>query len=179
VADKKGKTQNEVTELLTERTESSKTFDNGDGTRTLSTIVGIQHYKEDYGDKEEPWKDVDTNPTLETTDYVEYSHLPHITRIYKNKTGYEIISRKTGQKFVVELDSVEKGKTIKIEDTEDFNTEFEIGIGGVRLWKNIKTDKAPKEFKWKIIGEDDRSDGGLCFNEDTEAFSLTDKTKKV
>jgi hypothetical protein len=47
-------------EIISARTINSKTFDNGDGTYALDVVLGPIHYKDDHGDPDEPWKDIDT-----------------------------------------------------------------------------------------------------------------------
>lgn len=83
------------TEIIEKRTESSKTFSNPDGTKTWSGVVGEVHYKENYLTDTE-WKEIDTGHNTDMGDHLLYDRMPFIVKVFKDKTGYEIESRKTG-----------------------------------------------------------------------------------
>ncbi|GAI71480.1 unnamed protein product [marine sediment metagenome] len=46
-------------ELIGKRTANSKTFDIGNGRRQLVVSIGDVHYKDNYADLSEKWKDID------------------------------------------------------------------------------------------------------------------------
>jgi hypothetical protein len=167
-------------ELQNLRTETSKTYDNFNDTKTLEAHVSPIHYKKNYKNRTEQWKDIDLNHTIDTPDYIEYDRLPSVVRIYKNKTGYEITSRKTGHKFKVELDEIDGVKKTKHTDDKDLEMSFEVKAFQVRLWKDLKTSKAPKNFKWKIT-EEKKSDkiGSLKFREQPEAIDSKGKQVEI
>lgn len=48
-----------IKELIDFRRENSKTFDLGKGQRRLEAHIGAVHYKDNYEDKSEQWKDID------------------------------------------------------------------------------------------------------------------------
>src|SRR3990172_1126349 len=88
-------------EIIEKRTEGSKTHNIGNGF-ALDAVVGAMHYKENYADKNEQWKDIDLTPVDMGTYYL-IDKAPHITKIYKDKIGYEITNRRTGEIGIVEL----------------------------------------------------------------------------
>lgn len=157
------------TEIVEKRTETSKTFDNHDGTYTLQTVMAQEHYKDNYSNAAEPWKEIDPSLYTDFAEYRLYDHLPFIVKVFKNKTGYEISSKKANQKYLVLLDSIDGVKTEKYENSADFNFEYEIKSNAVRLWKNLLTPNAPKNFVWKIS---ETGSGELTFRENPEAFDL-------
>jgi hypothetical protein len=171
-----GKDETQPIELLDKRTETSKTYDNGNNTFTRAIHIEPRHYKLDYQDNKETWKDVDPTHKVETPNYIEYDQMPFILRTYKNKTGYEMISRKTGHQFTIELDELDGSKTVKKDNDGDVEFRFEILPNRVRLWKSLKTNKAPKNFKWKIT---EKGSGDLRFEEGTKANELSNKTVDV
>ncbi len=91
-----------VNEIISLRKENSKTFDNQDGSNTLIASTGLVHYKENYQDSKEQWKDIDTTQ-VDKGDHFLVEKSPVIVKIYKDKVGYEITARRTGHKFIVEL----------------------------------------------------------------------------
>lgn len=211
-------------EIIDKRTETTKTFNNGDGTYTLDAYNGIIHYKEDYSDPSSPWLDVNTSHYIDTPEYVLYDEMPSTVKVYKNKIGYEIQSRRTGETYSVELQSVDGNANLSLgngsngliswadinpenpesriqnsaiaglilpakaadssttKDSGNVKFEFEISQNGVRLWKTITGDDAPKNFQWKIAKTGDGDD--LRFRDNPDAYEisdsgLVDQTKKV
>lgn len=160
----------QAVEVLDERTENSKTFKNLDGTFTWSGGIDAIHYKEDY-QHDAGWKEIDTSYFSETADYKLYDKMPIKVKVFKNKVGYEIESRRSGQKFTVELVG-------KKPNEEDIKFDFDIQPDRVRLWKTTKTDKLTN-LKWKVT-EKNHKDGlySLQFRENPEAFDLADKDGK-
>jgi len=152
-------------EELGMRTENSKTFDNLDGTKTWSGKIGAVHYKEDYK-RDKDWKEIDTTP-IDKGNYLLVDKAPIIVKIYKDKIGYEVTSRRSGHKFIVELDSKKPSK-------DDIEFEVKVESNRVRLWKTVKTDKV-KKLKWKIT-EEGKQEGlfSLKFRDKPEAFDSTE-----
>jgi hypothetical protein len=171
-------------EVTPKRTENSKTFRHSDGSCTWGGTTGSIHYKEDYSDAKEEWKDIAPSYVEDKGEYLEYSRMPAIVRIYKDKTGYEVESRIIkGEKATVELVEVDDAETTKHADDADLSMTFSVEPNRVRLWKSLKTEKAPKKFKWKIT---QTGKSTLAFREDPEVRdrqadkrSVTLKTKKT
>ena len=55
----RGYLDTDMNELVSLRQENSKTFDLGDGKHAWEGTIGAIHYKDDYSDKSEAWKDID------------------------------------------------------------------------------------------------------------------------
>lgn len=156
------------------RNATSKTWVHQDGTLTWSGTIGDIHYKEDYANKAEQWKDIDTSHYTETSEYRLYDRMPFVVKVYKDRTGYEIEGRQDGSKYTIELDEIGGQKIAKHEDNDDLSFRFEISPGGVRLWKELKTNKAPKSYKWKVT---EHKKGLLSFREDPETIDRSTKEK--
>lgn len=149
-------------EVITSRTEFSKTYNIGKGKYRSDMSIAPLHYKEDYSDDRQPWLNSYYTP-VEDDDYLTYDKMPWITvRVYKKKVGYEVKSKYTNQKFIVELDE----KKPNIVDV-DFRTE--VSYRGVRLWTILKTGNV-KALRWKVT-ETNREIGPhmLDFSEVVEA----------
>jgi hypothetical protein len=172
-------------DLINQRTETSKTYANADGTFTARIYQTPIHYKENYADASEFWKDIDQKHTVETATYVEYDRMPTVVKVFKNETGYEIDSRKSGKKYLVELQDINGQKVSKEEsqkfassligtanaaETSPVKFSFEVSTSGVRLWKTIQGENAPKTFTWKVtqtgVGND------LQFRDIPEAYQV-------
>ncbi|MEI7792089.1 MAG: hypothetical protein WCI57_01220, partial [Candidatus Berkelbacteria bacterium] len=229
-------------EILVNRTETTKTIDNKNGTKTLESYTGIVHYKEDYASATSQWKDINPNHSIDTAEYVLFDEMPSTVKVFKDKIGYEIESRQTGDKYTVILKDVDGTPVLsrttgsnnmvawadintpeqkKINDTRDalakwiapaaladdsqvtkdngnLKFEFDISEYGVRLWKTIKGEDAPKNFKWDITKTDGTKPGtvvvtdpetkkettvvakdDLKFRDKPEAFDVTPATGEV
>ncbi|MFA6963897.1 MAG: BspA family leucine-rich repeat surface protein [Patescibacteria group bacterium] len=192
-------------EIVADRTETTKTIDNKNGTKTLESYTGLVHYKEDYAKADSSWKDINPNHSIDTPEYVLFDQMPSTVKVFKDKIGYEIESRQTGDKYTVTLKDVDgnpvlsksKGTDSKVawadintpdqkmaEDTrnalskwiapqilaedsqvttDDGNLKFEFDISeyGVRLWKTIKGEDAPKNFQWNVTKTDGGKEGSV------------------
>ena len=141
------------TELTNRRGEIYKIFTTGKKREyRLQAYSGIVHYKENYKVAGHPWLDIDPEFYTETIEYREYSRLPNIVRVFKDKVGYEIFERKTGAVHSVILETID-GKDAKNRAWKDPDIDFEMQVGEHRvgLWKTIKSDKAVKPLKFKVI----------------------------
>ena len=204
-------------EILSSRTEKTKTIDNKNDTKTLEAYTGIIHYKEDYAAADSQWQDINPDHSVDAPDYVLYDQMPSTVKVFKDKIGYEIESRKTGDKYTVVLNGLDgapvlsksKGVDSKVAwadintpaakqqkdlrsaiakwitpnayadtvavDDGNLKFEFEISEYGVRLWKTIKGEDAPKNFKWDITrtnGAKDAAVDDLKFRDKPEAFEI-------
>lgn len=193
-----------IEEISGLRREESKTFLRPDGKLQTEIHGGAIHYKNDYKNNAELWKDIDLQHVVETPEYFEYDRLPAIVRVYKKKVGYETTSRRTGHKIVIELEELKNKKVKKNEvlpiifETDEFgfkrakikdykgdpvDFDFQVMGGQVRLWKHLKSENAPKEFKWRISEENkpakaDLKKGDLKFKEEIDAFDIADDKRK-
>jgi hypothetical protein len=154
----------DVIEMASMRDEKSKSYyDAGTGRFVTDVYMGAIHYKEDYDDINEEWRDVDlTQKDMGTYYLVDKG--PNIIKLYKNSTKYEMQSRKTGHKMVVELDGAEP-------DPSDVEFTYEVQVDKVRLWKTIKTaqgliDFTASKFRVKEYNKQDKKWGSLRLKEE-------------
>ena len=130
-------------EIVTKRTETTKTIDNKNGTKTLESFSGIIHYKTDYTDPKAQWLDINPDHYVDFPDFVLYDQMPSTVKVYKDKIGYEIQSRKTGEKYTVELQNVDGTPAVSTTT----------GANGLVSWADINNSKAKIEAQNKLIGQ--------------------------
>jgi len=160
-------------EIVSGRGETYKKFRNAGGSYTLEAHCKPIHYRDDWVNG--PFLDIDESSKVEHSDYTLYDKLPFKLKVFKKKIGYEIESKRTGDKYIVELEETDGGKFIKSKHKkEDLEFEFQISSKAVRLYKNLKTDNAPRKFKWKVSEfakqTFDRTPGALNFKDIVDAF---------
>jgi len=169
-------------EQVHRRTEFSKIYEEESGLFTLVSSLQPLHFLAEGSSRNPSAKkleDVDPESSIETTDYVEYDKMPIIVRLFKNKSGYEVTSRKTGHRITAELIEVDHQPKTKLDDSGDFAFIHDIQPDSIRLWKHAKTGKAPKHMKWKITESGKASgEGSLHFSEEVEAFDESVDIKK-
>jgi len=144
-------------EIISKRTYSSKTYDLGNGKRLLKVWGGDVHYKDDYTDASEQWKDIDL-----TWQGNKISKAPYELTLEGNKITFR--DKKTGKISFIEL--LEIGSKSISEQTWEYSkgiatiknmaldTDLEIVATdtGIRFTRVLKSDKAPLEAKYKITG---------------------------
>lgn len=151
-------------ELIERRTANSKTFDLGKGKRCLEAHIGDIHYKDDYADVFEPWKDIDL-----TWEGNRINKVPYELTCEGNKLT--LGNKRTGNITTIELDSIggekipdvawERSKGLArapgittIEDVAlDTDLEVIAELSAVRFRRVLKSDKAPQEAKFKVTGD--------------------------
>jgi hypothetical protein len=138
------------TEIVGERTENSKTYDNHDGTRGLDSYIGVIHYKDDYASATELWKDIDTTIVNGRVDKAPYTlcigYASGLVTIKDKKTGaITTIGLKDIEGEIVKLDNpVEQGNLICFQDVaEDTDIVIEATNTHVRFKRVLKSDNAP------------------------------------
>lgn len=148
-------------ELIAERKENSKTFDLGNGRRGLDISIGAIHYKDNYGNRQEQWKDIDTRivdgrvdkaPFILTIDAANKS-----IHVKSKCDGAECslkFSRLTTKRLAASLSPVSpivKGNTVTWKDIAlDTDLIIEVQSGRVRFKRIIKSDKAPDEIEFDV-----------------------------
>lgn len=151
-------------EIVSQRTEKSKTFDLGNGTYVASCSIYPLHYKNNYSDKKEQWKDINLSYTENNTEYTITNGSCVIT-IYKTKLGYNVKSKKTQQEFQVLLN----GKNIP--STDDIDFVFHIFPSRIRLWKIVKRASAIpilNNLVWNIKEKPSSTGTNLIFRQNPE-----------
>lgn len=154
-----------ATELAALRTHFSKTFQMPGGKRRAVVRVAPVHYEDEVG----ALQDIDTDVQVEagTGDLVADS-LPYRFRL--NGIGYDYESRRGGRARVrlVEIGGVPVGQlSLNVDRSRNGDRvtftdvlpglDFAIRVGrdGVHVYARIKTEDAPRSFKWHIIEDVD------------------------
>lgn len=150
-------------EILEKRQETSKTFDNKNGTHTISASIAPLHYKENYA-KNEPWLDIDPAHKVETPEYTLYDKMPIKVKVFKNKIGYEVEDRGNNHKITVELDQ---------EEPTGVAFEVKVYPTKVRLWKTLQE---PSKLRWKVTEE---GEGKLRFREKPDSLDANNNEVEV
>jgi hypothetical protein len=138
------------TEIAEMRDEASKTYDNHDGTMGATYFIGAVHYKDDYTDVTEQWKDIDTtivNGRMDKAPYIfsiDYSS-KFVTIKDKKTKSVTTIGLKDIDGELVELgDYVEAGNQICFKDVaRDTDVVIEVTSTNVRFKRILKSDDAP------------------------------------
>ncbi|KKN21406.1 hypothetical protein LCGC14_0925910, partial [marine sediment metagenome] len=147
----------EPVEIISLRQENSKTFDLGDGTRQI-TSMGAIHYKDNYADSREGWKDIDL-----IWEGNRITKAPYELTLEGKKLT--IRNKKTSEVSTIELLDIEGvsvsesldwdmfGEVAKIKDIAlDTDLEIVAENGAVKFTRILKSDKAPSEAKFKVTG---------------------------
>uniref|UniRef100_A0A6M3JY80 Tail protein n=1 Tax=viral metagenome TaxID=1070528 RepID=A0A6M3JY80_9ZZZZ len=139
-----------MAEILELRQENSKTFSVEKG-RQLIVSMGALHYKDNYA-SDEQWKDIDL-----TWEGNKITKAPYELTLEGNKVT--IRDKKSGEISTIELLEI-GGKTLPTQAWEHskglakaFDTDLEIVAenSAVKFARILKSDKAPKEAKYKIV----------------------------
>jgi hypothetical protein len=144
-----------MAEITSLRTENSKDYSLGGG-KFQRVITGQpQHYKDDYKDTKEAWKNIDLTIVNGRVDKA-----PYIMVIDGNKVS--VTDKKTGQQSVVELlkigdttvsktDLSTDSKSSEIIKDVDYDLVF--NETKIKFQRTIKTAEALKEATFKITGD--------------------------
>ena len=142
-------------EIINTRTENAKTFDIGNGKRRAEICIGALHYKDDYKDEKEQFKDIDL-----TWVNNKVTKAPYILERVGNKIN--VLDKKTGKTSSIELDSIgeekltaEKSLTDSktVEIVKDVDVEIIAAPNSIRYQTIIKDEMALKDLKYKISGD--------------------------
>lgn len=135
-------------EVLSLRTENSKTFDLGNGQRRLDAHIGAIHYKDNYSDKSEQWKDIDLR-----WEGNRITKAPYELTLEGNKVT--IRDKKSGEVSTIELLEI-GGESVSLTTQKDVapDTDLEIvaGNNSIRITRVLKSEKAPVSAKFKVTG---------------------------
>ncbi len=155
-----------MTELLNLRQENAKTYDLGNGKHSLLASIGAVHYKDNYADPAETWKDIDLT-------WAGNQILTAPYELTREGCRLTIRNKRTGEVSTIELTGV-GGKPIKIPpdiaweksqglarapgivnlDNIALDTDLEIVAenGRVKFTRVLKSDKAPVDAKFTVTG---------------------------
>ncbi|MBU0777838.1 DNRLRE domain-containing protein [Patescibacteria group bacterium] len=148
-------------ELVAKRKENSKTFSLGGGKKQLELSSNIIHYKDNYADDNELWKDVDTNIINGVVDKA-----PYVLTIDKNDKSVTVKNKRDGAECTLKLkklskDGIDKSlssvtpvtkdnKVIWEDITIDTNLVIEALPDRVNFKRILKSDQAPNEAEFDI-----------------------------
>ena len=150
-------------EIISKRTETSKTYALG-GNKYRCIVSGVMHYKDDYADTTEPWKDIDLSWQGNRIDKAPYI-LTH------DGNSITVLCKKTGKSVTVELLEIGKKKIpvqaweriqgiakapgiVNLENVAlDTDLEITAGLSQVRFTRVLKSSKAPTDAKFRVTGE--------------------------
>ena len=113
-------------EVVSKRMVNSKTYKTGDHRFTIINSQAVCHYREDFFDTNEQWKEIDLTIKDEGTHY-SVDKAPYRLTIPKDKIGYSYLSRK-GSKIDVELTDVADSPNFDVAPTVN---------GNVLAWRNV------------------------------------------
>ena len=124
-------------EILSLRQENSKTFKLADGSEQLVISLGAIHYKDNYADPDEQWKDIDLN--------WEGNRI--------TKAPYELTLE--GNKVTIKDKKTSEVSTIELLSVFPTGLKFEIIPEHTRVsFRHIlPSDKVPFEAKFRITGK--------------------------
>uniref|UniRef100_A0A6M3K4T6 Carbohydrate-binding module family 96 domain-containing protein n=1 Tax=viral metagenome TaxID=1070528 RepID=A0A6M3K4T6_9ZZZZ len=135
-------------EIIEKRTEDSKTYSLGDN--KYRAVIGVSHYKNDYNDPEEIWKDIDLTIKDGKLTTAPYDLTIGETIFYRDKkTGstVTITPSKVGSKKskLADFNIVPLTNGFKLQreiksDKDDFDSEFDIAITGEVQVRSEATD---------------------------------------
>jgi len=124
-------------EIIAARTENTKVFALGGNKRCIQASVGPIHYKDNYTNHLETWKDIDT-----TWNGIHIDKAPYI--LDRKGNVFTLVNKKTG-----------KISTIELINTNLNSDEMEVhaDYGRVSFRHSLSLDKIPFEASFKIKGD--------------------------
>lgn len=149
-------------EVISERTETTKHFlieTLVDGRKRYRGVTSIApfHYKDNYADESEQWKDID--PTIELVNgKLQVTKAPYTLEVFQDRAGFRVVSKKDGSWVELTLDgnpSVVKAtrvgnKVTLIDAFPNVDVEIVANERGVTLFKSIKGTLAKNEMRYTI-----------------------------
>jgi hypothetical protein len=116
-------------EIISERTETSKKYYLGDNSYALDVSLSAIHYKDNYQDKSEQWKDID----LIFDDQNSITKAPYELTVDTGNYSITVKDKKTGQ--ITSLKLIRVGD----KDIKDIKNNASISKGKVQ-WADVATD---------------------------------------
>ena len=141
-------------EIINTRTENAKTYDLGKGKFRQEICIGAVHYKDDYKDAKEQFKDIDL-----TWKDNKITKAPYTLERIGNKII--VLDKKTGQTGTIEITDIgdttlsaasfDSVKTTEI--VKDVDVEIIPAPDSIRFQTVIKDPTALAELKYKVSGD--------------------------
>lgn len=144
------------------RTSRSKTFRLPNGQRRIVAKVGQQHYLQGG-----QWRDISTAISVKGERFTA-DELPFEFQMHRHGIGYDYTS-KAGGTITVELDSVgdtkidserffqgerSSSEVLFRDVADDLDLRFSVHANGIRTYRILKSDKAAREWRWRISGDE-------------------------
>lgn len=151
--------------MVSERTENSKKYYLGENSYGLDVSIGPIHYKDNYTDKQEQWKDIDL--TFENS---RITKAPYILSVNQNDKAFTITDKKTSKTASIKLTKIGDIETKDVEEktakisagkihwdiaVADLDLAITATNSGVSFDWVVKSLEAPHEVEFEI------EDGGL------------------
>ncbi len=152
-------------EIISQRTENSKKFFLSNSSYALDISIGAIHYKDDYSNQQEPWKDIDL-----TFKDNKITQAPYILSVDQAARSLTVQDKKTGKVTTLALTKIGNmdittiGKTVAIASKgkiqwNDVVTDLDLAVTAentqVRFDWIVKSEKAPHQMEFQI------NDGGI------------------
>lgn len=155
-------------EEISRRTEHSKIFylreEHGKKKYHTSIVQGAVHYKDNYENEDEEWKEIDFSPEDLGSAIVNTS-APYNIEAFKNKIGFVYTSKRGGRvsvelgklgllaldKMNVNITPVIRNNQIWYDNVVDgLDIYLELRAERVIMYKVLKHANAPREFEWNF-----------------------------
>jgi hypothetical protein len=153
-------------EIVSERTENTKKYYLGENTYGLDIALAAVHYKDNYADKSEQWKDID----LAFDKNSQITRAPYILTVDTANYGITVKDKKTGQATTLKMirvgdKDISQTKNITAEiaaekiNWKNVDTDLDLAISPENTRVNfdwiVKSENAPHEVEFEI------EDGGI------------------
>lgn len=153
-------------EIRSARTINSKQLILPVGGRKIIASIGAKHYRDEKG----RLYDIDPDALAikdDTDEYFNHS-LPFIFTLHRLGIGYTYVSR-TGGQITITLTAIGDSRIDQSGDYKvtrgdgrltfhdvatDTDIMFELHRNGLRTYRVLRSDKAPREWRWAITGDD-------------------------
>jgi hypothetical protein len=141
-------------EIVAERTENARKFDLGEGRYALDVSLGAIHYKDDYANEKEQWKDIDL--TFDKNNQI--TRAPYILTVDPEKKSFTVYDKKTGNTSSVKLNKVGEKDIQDMPDLQAKNAEISKGKilwsdADIDLDLSITADNTRVSFDWVVKSE--------------------------
>lgn len=151
-------------ELIERRTANSKTYDLANGRRQTVVHIGDVHYKDNYTNPSELWKDIDLiwEDNRITKAPYELTHEGSKLTLGNKRTGdiatielLDIGGKKIPDVAWERSKGLAKTPSIATIEGVALDTDLEViaEFSAVRFRRILKSDKAPQEAKFKVTGD--------------------------
>jgi len=161
-----------MNEILNLRQENSKTFSTDKG-RQLVVSMGAVHYKDNYSDAKEPWKDIDLTWEGNKITKAPYElTLDGLRATIRNKKTGEIVTIELSNIGLVEAKPLPWTFSRGIAGIKDFAKDTDLEIvaenSRVRFTRILKSAKAPTDAQFRVTD----AFVGFRNSEDTTPFRV-------